>query len=113
MKLTICSMNLRCCPVAPARERGLKSCRLRPLIGQAEVAPARERGLKSRQRVFFSTHPARRSRKGAWIEIFVILHIRKGQLYVAPARERGLKLHIGVSRQRITIVAPARERGLK
>ena len=55
--------------VAPARERGLKSCRHGKSYQLKDVAPARERGLKLR--TFLS---------------LVLL------LSVAPARERGLKL---------------------
>ena len=70
------------------------------------VAPVRERGLKYVQNLSFVAMILRRSREGAWIEIFPKLrkHIA---LTVAPVRERGLKyffnnaptLHLSRSRE--------------
>ena len=54
----------------------------------------------------------RRSREGAWIEIFhgaLNTHVQR----VAPARERGLKLRMLPILKTLHCVAPARERGLK
>ena len=55
----------------------------------APVAPVRERGLKS-QHMSDQRAKAGRSRKGAWIEIH-ILDIKSLNIEVAPVRERGLK----------------------
>ena len=54
----------------------------------------------------------RRSRKGAWIEIY---SRRRGErnIPVAPVRERGLKFLLQVGNGFIPQVAPVRERGLK
>ena len=53
------------------------------------VAPARERGLKSITAP--ATHKSeRRSREGAWIEIKQNAKLQ-AEVEVAPARERGLK----------------------
>ena len=54
------------------------------------VAPARERGLKSYVAECINRHYKRRSREGAWIEIFRPARYQP-ELQVAPARERGLK----------------------
>ena len=82
-------------------------------LQQHQVAPVRERGLKSLL-VAFLVIGLRRSRKGAWIEMFGVTTIlgsagcrsRKGAWIeiasdsvtpqanlVAPVRERGLKYH--------------------
>ena len=96
------------------------------------VAPVRERGLKS-QVYFLDTFFLSRSREGAWIEIDgVTVYI--GSDVVAPVRERGLKLLtiaaliVLLRRSREgawiemrpikillcdEVVAPVRERGLK
>ena len=62
-------------------------------INPVTVAPARERGLKS-CRYQFLPYLARRSRKGAWIEISTSANSVKATA-VAPARERGLKCGVG------------------
>ena len=57
-----------------------------------EVAPVRERGLKSAVPCSSTSRKLCRSRKGAWIEIFIIyIYIYMPFLPVAPVRERGLK----------------------
>ena len=76
------------------------------------VAPARERGLKSTRGFLFSAS-LRRSREGAWIEIFKEYLATYRALSVAPARERGLKFASSLLPQIAVLVAPARERGLK
>ncbi len=53
-----------------------------------------------------------RSRKGAWIEISLHIHLYNKHS-VAPARERGLKFSYHKQDSRGIAVAPARERGLK
>ena len=75
--------------VAPARERGLKSSPNRADALALTVAPARERGLKSATQHKY-TPDFGRSRKGAWIEIAVRAEFGNDPR-VAPARERGLK----------------------
>ena len=124
--------SARCRRVAPARERGLKSChRLLNLScnrslpqGSVDwnpnfiiinhyypVAPARERGLK-----FLCCKPITinngRSRKWAWIEINWCA-LLCWYAHVAPARERGLKYAYNEPPIGESVVAPARERGLK
>ena len=54
-----------------------------------KVAPARERGLKSRRNEGRQAL-RRRFRKGAWIEIVVLVGALSASI-VAPVRERGLK----------------------
>ena len=53
-----------------------------------------------------------RSRKGAWIEIYVAVSMAIS-IAVAPARERGLKYLQNALFLPMLTVAPARERGLK
>ena len=76
--------------VAPARERGLKFASAGWLTVPLDVAPARERGLKYRYNDGADADRQRRSREGAWIEISVCRQELDG-ISVAPARERGLK----------------------
>ena len=54
----------------------------------------------------------RRSRKGAWIEMQIIISV-KALLLVAPVRERGLKFPGDTFTLNPVEVAPVRERGLK
>ena len=54
----------------------------------------------------------RRSREGAWIEIYSS-QLAAQSKEVAPARERGLKFALLKKRIIEVTVAPARERGLK
>ena len=75
--------------VAPARERGLKSCGQCLGCRLDKVAPARERGLKLTFLAKITTIRSR-SREGAWIEISLLVSMIE-DLAVAPARERGLK----------------------
>ena len=119
-------------PVAPARERGLKSrgnlrgtgicCRSRegawieiriPIIefDNQHVAPARERGLKSVAQAVTAAQ-LRRSREGAWIEIDVAISMVYKPL--GRSREGAWIEIVPVSRFLCGMrVAPARERGLK
>ena len=53
-----------------------------------------------------------RSRKGAWIEIFLLITCLVPPR-VAPVRERGLKYRAKSTSLTIRSVAPVRERGLK
>ena len=53
-----------------------------------------------------------RSRKGAWIEIFLFLYTGYAGM-VAPVRERGLKYYLPFWMAAMRPVAPVRERGLK
>ena len=55
---------------------------------------------------------SRRSRKGAWIEIFMQA-MAELETLVAPVRERGLKFPYFFRDHVANIVAPVRERGLK
>ena len=55
---------------------------------------------------------SRRSREGAWIEIWH-LGQKFDNLPVAPVRERGLKYLLKISKMFMKFVAPVRERGLK
>ena len=75
------------------------------------VAPVRERGLKLMCSIF-TGRPSRRSREGAWIEMFVA-KLNRHQSTVAPVRERGLKFKTRMVEAEIAQVAPVRERGLK
>ena len=59
------------------------------VMSAVAVAPARERGLKFLLAIAITTLQ-RRSREGAWIEIFSPSP-KCNLLSVAPARERGLK----------------------
>ena len=98
-------------PVAPVRERGLKSCGQCLGCRLDKVAPVRERGLKSiRYGIVYTSR--RRSRKGAWIEIGICWQLFKAR-YVAPVRERGLKSDNQIPYRHRYCVAPVRERGLK
>ena len=60
--------GLKKAPVAPVRERGLKSWPPSLTVKRATVAPVRERGLKC-SAFGFLAFGSGRSRKGAWIEI--------------------------------------------
>ena len=96
--------------VAPARERGLKYIHHLYSYKIKKVAPARERGLKCKV-TNQNRAVRRRSREGAWIEIWTFPTAPSPWL-VAPARERGLK-SVPARRAHAPLVAPARERGLK
>ena len=78
---------------------------------KVKVAPARERGLKSCNRLPLLAYLCR-SREGAWIEIYSATQ-QGDDNTVAPARERGLKLLQSMELSTKYLVAPARERGLK
>ena len=54
------------------------------------VAPVRERGLKYQSKPNGKKAIVCRSRKGAWIEIALVL-VLESEVIVAPVRERGLK----------------------
>ena len=56
-------------PVAPVRERGLKSRSKFNRSHGLKVAPVRERGLKCPLQKLIPTNILSRSREGAWIEI--------------------------------------------
>ena len=120
--------------VAPVRERGLKfnSRRSKQII--TSVAPVRERGLKSAGEQQIQSYRRRsregawieifakrsifpnangRSREGAWIEILNHYYLHDNSNKVAPVRERGLKLAPAIEELKQMHVAPVRERGLK
>ena len=65
-------------PVAPVRERGLKSDEYFDKAKAAGVAPVRERGLKSAGEQQSAIIPGR-SREGAWIEIYRAANDYKGE----------------------------------
>ena len=67
---TLAAVNIL--DVAPVRERGLKFFPERLFTDSLHVAPVRERGLKSP--VLDTLYPVIdcRSRKGAWIEIWLL-----------------------------------------
>ena len=61
-------LPIKCCWVAPVRERGLKFAVHAIIIDVIAVAPVRERGLKSAVAINITDKDGR-SREGAWIEI--------------------------------------------
>ena len=59
--------------VAPVRERGLKFYLIAICMDNLWVAPVRERGLKFLRWKNFGRMVTSRSRKGAWIEMILML----------------------------------------
>ena len=66
-------LRCSCLSVAPVRERGLKYWLNLNSKQWFQVAPVRERGLKFFTKILVYTNTKRRSREGAWIEIFASL----------------------------------------
>ena len=79
---------------------------------QLRVAPARERGLKCEKRRHYGLLILRRSRKGAWIEMYMAKLKALAEIG-RSCKGAWIEINLRFLNPVLPTVAPVRERGLK